>query len=499
MPKTRPISLRFPVGGVARRHGYEYQPQHTTPDAKNVWPGERSTGRTRGGVRPGLKTLGAVGGAPYGWCRANWYNSGTYSGVAIVHAEGTSTSTDGVTWTTQIATNPASDFASCAMFNSVILQASGGGSLYAKDMSGGSAAVVTDAPTNCGIVIEAMDRVWVAGDTTNPHVVYASAVGDHEDWDYAATESSGAFASGGVNGFIFGRVTSLIHHGANCVIVGETDGMAVIAGNPRGGGIGRIVNQVHGPISQKAWCQDLVGNTWFFSRAGLYRIGAGCIQSGANIESVSRERLPGSLIGINPGDGDNVSLGYDERFRGVHIYVTRSGGDDEAWFFDVNDGGFWPMEFPEGIGLAALLQPIMSDEGSGLIAVTETGSAKHFNITQNTDYGTAIDSYLDIGPIKLGGDDSTGRMVDCFGVLAEDSGDAGWSVRVGESAPQAYAATPQFTGQNWTRSGLNYRQHPRVMGHSAYLQVYDVSGSRWSFEEIVCNVQAGGRRRVYGQ
>lgn len=516
MPNTRPIRLRFPAGGVAKRHGYEYQPQHTTPSALNVWPMQASTGRYRGGVRPGLATLGSIGAAPYGWCRASYYRSGSRSGVAVAHAAGVSVSTNGTSWSTEpgITRAPGTDFTSCAIHDSILFQAVGGADCYFRDLSAGGQGVLgTGAPQNCGIALAMMDRLWLAGDTDNPNTLYASKIApdgnwgdpsvvdpganENNNWDYSATDAGGAFASGGTNGVIASNITALLNHGFNCLIIGHTDGITVLSGNPRAGGFRRVISQHHGPLNQNCWCKDDADNSWFLSRAGLYRIGSGCINTGANIESMSRERLPKGLFGIDPGAGDVAHIGYDIANRGIHIHVDRATGTDESWFFDIMDGGFWPVSYPDKIRLSVPLPDVMDEDKSALLAITSSGSVKQFDSTVTSDYGTAIDSHLYVGPIKLGSDDRNGIMADCYAVLAEDSGNVAWSVAVGESAQQAFAATPWFTGQNWTRQGLNHRQHPRARGHSAYLKLEDASGSVWSFEEIVCNVQDGGPRRVY--
>lgn len=46
--------LRFPLGGLNRRFGYQSQPPYTSPSCLNVRPDGNSVGRERGGSRPGL-------------------------------------------------------------------------------------------------------------------------------------------------------------------------------------------------------------------------------------------------------------------------------------------------------------------------------------------------------------------------------------------------------------------------------------------------------------
>lgn len=54
MAKSRDIVLHFPLAGVVKRTGYQWQSPYSTPGAENVWPYETTEGRERGGQRAGL-------------------------------------------------------------------------------------------------------------------------------------------------------------------------------------------------------------------------------------------------------------------------------------------------------------------------------------------------------------------------------------------------------------------------------------------------------------
>lgn len=54
MAKQRQITLKFPLGGVERRVGFQSGQIYYTPAALNVYPDDVVTGRARGGARPGL-------------------------------------------------------------------------------------------------------------------------------------------------------------------------------------------------------------------------------------------------------------------------------------------------------------------------------------------------------------------------------------------------------------------------------------------------------------
>lgn len=500
MAKTRPLTIQFPSGGVSKRFGYHKQAPYTTPSALNVWPTQWDTGRERGGVRPGLTSYGGqIGGVPYNWCGATWVNGGTtYTGVAVVHSGGVSVKTAGTSWSSRISTNPSTDFASCAVYLQKLFMARGGGTVLYNDLTSGasSGSVITPSagtvPTNCGLVAAWGDRLVLAGDTATPHILYMSAIGDETDWDYSATDSSSAWANTGSSGGVVGEpITSLIAHNEDCLLVGCTDSIYAVRGNPRLSSrpVYSLSQQI-GPLMQSAWCKTGNDFTFFMSRDGLYSMRPGC---GEPPVSVSREVLPEDLTAIDPGSGDSVALAYDSRWRGIHIYVNKNSGTDVHYFYDMQSQGFWPMSF--GVGTLVLgvnLKSAATETKSALVAFTSNGQGYQFD-SNSTE---SIDSYLYYGPIAIGTPHSEGILSEISAVLSEDSSDVAWSVYAADSPQQAFAlSSPSFEGQNWDVRGYNYTQNPLVRGSAMYLKLEDVNYSRWSVEEIVCTVRQAGRRR----
>src|SRR5574338_614582 len=102
MAKKSRFVVPFPAGGLDRSGAYNQSKPQTTPLALNVWNLDPSTDRYRGGVRPVLKSLGSVGGAPYNWCKATYLDGSTVpqSGIAVTYASGTRISLTGADWGT---------------------------------------------------------------------------------------------------------------------------------------------------------------------------------------------------------------------------------------------------------------------------------------------------------------------------------------------------------------------------------------------------------------
>ena len=551
MPKANPLSLYFPVGGVVRRHSFQRQPPYTTPDAMNVWPTDWTSGRERGGTRPGLTGIIAVGATPHDWCEAAWSSAPNvnHRGAAVATSAGCSLySAD--TWNAKIAIAGGGDFRSCAVFLNTLYLATGGestqfsilgvaptvaagtipllpgllpivvvlqttrptsGPLYSDlrlDING----VLVDPPNpkgtppeNCGIVLTWQDRLVLAGDTSNPNQLYMSASGDAYNWDYTIAAKGAAWFSGGTNGQINEPITSLVDHGDDCMMIGCTDSLYSMRGNPSAGGYRVKLTKHIGPLMQSAWCKDEKNRTWFLSRRGLHMVPAGC---GQPPESMSAEVIPDELVGIDPGvNGTKVSLGYDMRWRMIHIYIRHgTAGPYEYWAYDLNNGGFWPMEFgTTKLRLAISYKPGMTTEVSELLALETDGGANTFD----RGSGGSIDSYVWYGPIVLGNPMERGGLLSMSGALAAPGGTVGatlgategqvnYDVYVGDSALQAFNADSVFGASppTWTINGWNYPKYVRRAGNAAYIRLSSVGGYAWSVEEVVIERVPAGRRRV---
>jgi hypothetical protein len=199
-----------------------------------------------------------------------------------------------------------------------------------------------------------------------------------------------------------------------------------------------------------------------------------------------------------------VSIGYDSLHKGIHIYAYVD-GEYKYYFYDLQKGGFWPMDFrprADDKRLAVTYPAQVTNTKSGLIAI---GSRAH----QFEAKDDIIDreSYLWYGPFALGSPHTEGILTEITAVLSEFSGDVAWGIYTGETAEHARADPHPFEG-TWEvhdesfvsggsiKSGLNYKANPVKRGTMGYLKVESIGRSRWSIEEIMCVRRIAGRRRV---
>ena len=123
------------------------------------------------------------------------------------------------------------------------------------------------------------------------------------------------------------------------------------------------------------------------------------------------------------------------------------------------------------------------------------------------DDGTAIQSHVLIGAMRLGGVDKAGIVNMLHGVLGTGSGTVTWRLVVGESAEQAsdnaklaietYQAGGDYSSyvkhtDSWT-AGRSLAQYPRV--RSLWCCIWLQSTDRWAFEGATMQLKLSGRYR----
>ncbi len=494
--KPTPITLAFPSGGLNKSEGFVLQEEGSTPSCSNVWPRQYPGGRRRGGVRPGLTAVPAPTGIPYNWTKASWIGG---QGVAVTTSAGTYLlDSPGGDWIHKIVDAPVSNFSSCAVYQRKLYQADSGSSVVrwveTEGSTGGNltATGLGSVPTKCGLVAVHGDRLVLSGDADDPQLVYMSHIGNATDWDYTKEERSAAWVnSGGTEGHIGENVTSLISHNKSCLLIGCTDSLYVIRGNPTAGN-GEIANLSHvvGPLMQSAWCKTASEYTVMLTRQGLYAMAPGC---GDTMENISDRYLPDDLVGLDPVNGDYVSLVYDSRFRGVHIYVSRNTGERSHFFFDTSKGGgFWPMTSVLGdprLGISYKRATSLTKSDIHILGDNEAWQ-------YDTESREPIDSHCFYGPISIGSPHTEGIFSEVSSVLSHDSSEVNWDVYAGDSPQEAFYGQPKYSGRTWSVKGLNHRQHPRVRGVAGYIKAWGTGSSRWSIEEIVGTTYARSRRRI---
>lgn len=355
------------------------------------------------------------------------------------------------------------------------------------------AGQVGKMPAGCPLVAVYRDRLVLGGAEVNPNVFYMARVGNPYDWNYGASDLDPARAVAGTasDGNTLGEpLTAIIAASNDYLLFGCENSLWILRGDAAYGGQMGNLSRIVGIVSRGAWCWGPEGQVIFLSRHGVYELPPG---ANAFPQPISRQVLPRELLDVDPL-AYTVTMSYDARDEGVHIYLTptQAGLTVQHWWMDWPQRSFWPTTLHPNHEPTALVASREAGLGaSDVLLGCRDGYIRRFSDGATTDDGVTVTSWIDLGPVPLGGGYYEGVVTELFATLAQDSGPLSWQVRVADTPEESLSAAV-FDSGDWT-AGLNYKSRPRARGAAMTLRL--TSQSAWEIEDIQAQVKSVGRLR----
>jgi len=535
MPKTGQKTLTFPLAGVDRQGGYRRQVRpYAAPWAVNVRGFDPLEGRERGGSRPGLEKicitdLGDIAAmVPLSYLDADGdrqsdiivIGDGAFyrvRGSAATETTGELTTDAGVTITTEDGTEIVFDAtvaATAAVGDTGAYSAAArGGDLYLADsvlrvydpITGTVAAVTATegaVPTSQPFVCVYRDRIVLAGKN---HLWYASRQSDPGDWDFGADMGDVGRAVAGQLAFSGGvgqDVTAIIPIEDRALVFACSNELWVLQGDPATGRLEQVSSEI-GVIAPQAWAVSPGGTLAFLSNDGVFVWTAG---SSSHPVRFSEERMPEQLRNVSAST-NTITMAYDPAGRGFHLFITPSTGDGSHWWLDVENKAIWPVVFQAGHQPTAVAR-VASSSLAEIALGGRDGIIRKFDRTATDDDGTALESHILLGPIRVTSNDTLDAMVaELHGIMAGSSSNVTWRIVMGSSAETAadaavagvLAAVAGTTvsgvaaSGTWT-AGRNRAARPRARGPWAVIWIE--GAGRWAYEAVAVVSRQLGRMRT---
>lgn len=422
--------------------------------------------------------------------------SGTFSTGAVGVFNITSVDpTNGITLATTSGVNPATYSATNVSWRvlrgpKIFNPVTNGLSLFSADSGKGF------VPAGCPLVCRYRDRLVWAGDPNNPHIWYMSRQGTPGDYNYGADVDDGQRAVGGASapaGTVGEPIKALIPYQDDYLIFGLENSLWVMRGDPALGGSLDCISQNVGVVGAKSWCHGPNGEVIFLSRDGVYSV------VGNAVQSISRERLPRDLINLD-SNTYTILLAYDAVNRGVNILITTNSTNVRTqWWFDWDSKGFWPEQLPATMEATSIYEHYApSGDDSGVLLGCKDGYIRKFSYAVSNDDGTAFNSHVYYGPIKLGSSEyNDGLLVELIGTTAKKMcGDVNWAVHTGVD-PETAVESTAFASGTWATAGTNYKERPRARGHCAYVKLSNgQTNTSWAIEKVTGVIKRAGAQRL---
>lgn len=372
--------------------------------------------------------------------------------------------------------------------------------------STGAPAPLGLTPTNNFLCCNWRGRFVLAGDSNNPQNFYMSRVGVPTDWNFAATDPAAAVAGNlSESGQIGEPIVALIPYTDDYMLIGCTNSLWMLQGDPaNGGSIVRVSDQM-GLVSPNSWCIDPAGTLYFIARGGLYSVRPiwefyqpPQLLSGDTYDQYFQQIINGSYY---------ISMQWDVDAKYMHIFATPT--DDITvgvhLIFDQRNGGLWPTVYPLNMGPTATVRYAANNLVMGQRAILLggwDGYIRQWTLDNLDDDSTAITAYAVLGPIKASPEAAllSGITIDFGETFNSDPADE-WHASVQlASGPDAYSVTqgtPHTVANipsTLDRRQKTYRQRLRGGWFSVTIS-NNVIDTYFSFESAILEFIESGRNR----
>jgi hypothetical protein len=353
-------------------------------------------------------------------------------------------------------------------------------------------ALPVDSEGRYATLIEAWcSRVVLAGVSGDPQEWYMSKIGDAFNWDYSPPVLAEDQAAAGVYtpaGKCPDVIRCIMPLSDDVIVFGCDHSIWQLSGNPMMGGRYDNLAEGVGTPWGRPWCQDSSRNFYIFgTRGGVYR---GSI--GEGITKITTGRIEERLSAINL-DTNLIRLAWNERERGVHVFVTPlTVGDSsiEHYFYDVRNESWWIDKFANTNHDPTAVHIFDGDDPGdrAILLGGKDGYLRKWDLDTTDDDGTAISSHVYLGPIAAQGPTAV-RLNEIRSVVAKGSSDVTMSVYRGDNPEDAYNSSSAFFTSNLT-AGNNPAERRKTTAHAVYLKYGNTAVAQtWAMEHVECEYQ----------
>jgi len=522
------LPLGFPTSGLNENFSFTGQPENTAPDLRNVRAHEMTSGRARGGQRPGISkyldeqhsgssNIQCISHIITGkaWSAVTSMGARTFTNVAVSGGN-VKTFTSGVGSTyaipgdgTGALSADAPVIHSTRHYNDIYF-ADGDDSVslkYYEESTNTVTPMEADPPVGsgpeqggalpgvaCRLVVTYRNRLVWSGDNTDPHNFFASAVGAPLDYAYSpatVTETQAFVGNSGNAATIPDKINSLVPFGDDRLIFLCDHSIHQMTGDIAAGGrIDEVSDSAMGGAFGRPWCKTPNGALVFFgSKGGVYWMAPN--QTPVSMTSgVIEERFRSVNL-----DENIVRMEWDDRQQGIYVFITKLDASASTnYFYDMRNHAWYPDVFATSAHNPVTTHVFDGDAPGdrAILLGGQDGYIRKVDMDAKSDDGVAISSYVYFGPISVGPGQSA-LLTELQATIANGSSDVTFELFSGASPEEAFNETiPWFSGTWAEDKNPAFRQ--RCHANAMWLKISNSTvGESWEMESIIARVREIGR------
>ncbi len=536
MREFKSLEIQFPAGGLVMATSLRNQPPNTTVDCLNVRAYERFSGRNRGSQREGIakycpslvnstnpiQSLNSITATYQDLYAGNTIRSNPI--IAVAGGKVAKLDTTGVTAVTggagALSALPSQIF-SAKLFNQIFYVDGYNFRIYDAPTNSitnwlPSAGALPRNGFDTPCLIESWrGRIVVSGIQTDSQNWFMSAQGDATNWNYSPVPTQETMAVAG-NCTKFGTgadpIRSIIPVSDQLIYFGCDHSLWQMTGDPASDGRMDIVSEHIGTAYGRPWCVSPEGVVYFMgSRGSVYELAPGNQPKRMTASTIDPELFDIDL------SRNAVRMVWNDREMGFHLFITPyASATTTHYYYDVRNQSWWRDRYDTN-GQNPYTVHLFDGDGFAdrqILLGCNDGYVRKISQGATNDDGTAINSYVWLGPIQI--EDGTIPFVlsELQAVLGADSDSVNFDVFVGNGAESAKQPDSVLTGfllgdgshlittsANFSGTFLPLRSfvsNPRTRALACYVRLRNSTlDKRWTLETLRArlNVASTSKRR----
>lgn len=358
-------------------------------------------------------------------------------------------------------------------------------------------------------------RCVLSGNPEQPYQWWTSRTTNPWDWLVVPNDSFSPFYGGvHVAGQTNDIITALAPYQDDYMIIGMSNQVAVLRGDPAAGGSCDLVTTTTGIFGANSWCFDNNKNFYFLGNNGIYRMAEGL----GIPENLTQNTIPTLVKDLQLNASvHRVTMAYDRDMHGILIAkTTLSTGENQNYWYDLRTQGFFPETYPDTCGVySSVFYDSLGASYRRLLVGCTDGYIRFFDTTSKNDVetanSTAIDSWVSVGPVKIAqNENSRGRVNSTTIVMGGDAA----ATETNQSDPITYElfagnaaedvisqvkadATPLITGTTTAGEGRKARIRVKARGNYIASRISnDIIDRGFALEKVVLEVVPAGKADI---
>lgn len=364
----------------------------------------------------------------------------------------------------------------------------------------------------CRLIESWNGRILLSGLETDPNVIFASAIGNPNDWEYNVS-SPGAnnawFLSSGNVGRARHPITAMIPAADSTLFIGTLSSIEMLRGDVLSGGRKEIITETMGMPWGRPWSIDPDGGVWFVSTNGdVYSIStSGNITIESRAISPILSKIDQAVYSFMMAWNNNLKA------RGLHLFAVprkiydspiaagKTAKFDSYHFFCEYDTRSWWLDTHDAEFAASFFGPTAVSTINGLYDFEKTvltggydNVARRESPESSTDCGREFNSHVLIGPIST--DKLEEVMWDHVQIITALGSDlVTVSVLAGRTAEEALASKPVVV--KTVGAGRSHNIPVKKAAYALYIRIG--SKGKWALEKVRVTAASLGSVRMRGR